>query len=439
VLTFERLGAREVLSLSGPMAGLSMDAPHSFGPEARELQSDFSRDPFYTHSAGGGPIGASQLDMAGRPAGHSWHGPPSPPDLSPSAFGAGGVIIVVPTGEMWTGGSFIVVPSVWRVELVTTGSPRGPAPPRDPGLSTLALANAATITNDSADKGQPLAPSVLDTLSVTDRAANALATTSAIQAAASAAGNLQIVPSLPSVESFELRQDRSAPAPNGAPAERAEASGQADADGGLIELESPTRTPFGPNKPGERTAKPNSPLGQEQLEAVERAFRSIVDFLDRADEFLPSDVAGKRKRLGTAPAELVSESMGAASFDDGGTIELTAGQAATQVNDTVESHARLGFESLEPTIDAGVAFFHAFELGTQPVAAPPADLPTPREVPAADDPAKASREKDRTEESPRRAAANVGLGLLAAVPFSLSPSRARDKRLELRRAKNPRS
>ena len=156
--------------------------------------------------------------------------------------------------------------------------------------------------------------------------------------------------------------------------------------------------------------------------------------LDEGGQFGPTDASDETDSP-IAPAPPAD--LAAAKFDDGGLIELpavgvVADVLAAPVTDSPPPYP------FEVTFDSGVALFQALEmggeLGTVPVA-PPIDPAPPTNAPATGSAEEAGA--DESQGTPRRAAANLGLGLLVAMPLAMMDKRSKDERRNERRHSRP--
>ena len=219
---------------------------------------------------------------------------------------------------------------------------------------------------------------------------------------------------------------------------------QNDSDGGLIELE-PSRNSAAIAPSIKSSETPTTPKREQRLEDLldrDWIHDELGDMFDTVDENgLPdsNDLSDDH----AIAVDVAEQSAAAATFDDGGMIELAAGGARPGVASQDVAAPGISLErsgQMEVTIDAGVALFQAIELGGEtnsPPDAARADQPTAAEARADAGDGFAVDDEQANADEPvggvRHTAANIGLGLMAVVPFSLSEARVEKERRCLRR------
>jgi hypothetical protein len=208
-----------------------------------------------------------------------------------------------------------------------------------------------------------------------------------------------------------------------------------DGEGGLIELESPdSREPrLEPSVEPHKRAPSKRLRGDEGTAVLDWLWSQWDKFADLALDppAVDADAAPLERR--SADPRPVDQARTAKSpttaFDaEGGLIELVAGDTAFDRPNRAYAAADgadqpdSGVTDSAVAMEAGVALFRAFELGTAPPAAQSAAEPSPTELP----PAEAKATTDEAS-SNHKAAAITGAGLLLALPFSTRRARRHEQ------------
>jgi hypothetical protein len=322
----------------------------------------------------------------------------------------------------------------------TSSAGSGPTASRDAPLAPLALVAGGfgngSLTANKAPGGAQGIPSTPTAKGVTSLERDG--SSDVLAASGVPAVSRFVVPQGPTASSFQPHVDTVAPRTETAPGQRESRADRGGSEGGLIELEPLPRIPNTRARVDKFEASPSSPRrrGSPPDAADGGAFwDELLELLSRAgseaDGSKPTPPVGKNAVVKPSPMET------AATFNDGGAIELTAGAAATATQSTAPPVDRwIALDGVEITVDAGVAWFHAFEVGAAPldVPAPPA-AETPPAVPS---PSEQERPgANEAEAAPRPTPAGLGLGLLAVLPVSLVRNRAASSIRDESRRKQP--
>jgi hypothetical protein len=472
-LAFERLDIRAVLSATNPLAmGFAVDAGHfDSQPPGNNRGLDgaiaghrpiheLAPSPSFGTSVRGGDAG-DPLPSGG--SGHrSGHAPPPSP------------VAIVPAAIVFDTFSPGFGTPVWIVTVATWNAPvlRGPPPgfgwsdlvglpdfdasppPSAPplpssGLQALSVVPAFAIPG--ATPATPVANALVSTSSVDhagspasnagaefDAGAIAIVTSSTTrspaiaQAPRSSASSIFVLPdnSTPS-QAFDAPGRSITPDPNGAVRDALPALPLFENEGGLIEPDAQGPWASGQDhtaEPDEASTTPGRDHPESDDADSDDFWSDLLDLLDDAEEESTVEADGAIRSDRDRVVENESSTDDAvAQFDDGGMIELEPAAAVIDVVATAIADRPMPADSVDLTIDAGVALFQAFELGTgatntQPL---PNAASRPGAVPVTDD---ADPRAEGVEAAPDRAAVGAGLGAVVALPLAIRPGARHEKR-----------